>query len=134
MDGGHETFGEAEAFLEEHMDERREAVRGAGGVGDDVVLGGVVLVFVHAHDDGDVFVLGGSGDDDFLEARRQVIMALSFFGFGEEAGGFDDVVDAHRRPREFGWGLGGDDFDLVPVDDEDIIVGFGPGRISWSYD
>ena len=68
VDGGHEAFLEAEAFLEQHMDERRQAVGGAGGVGNDVVLGRIVLVVVHAHHDRDVLVLGRGGDDDLLGA------------------------------------------------------------------
>ena len=57
VDGGHEAFLDAEAFLEQHVDDRREAVRRAARVGNDVVLGGIVLVVVHAHDDRDVFAL-----------------------------------------------------------------------------
>ncbi len=39
VDGGHQPLGDAEALLEQHMHDRREAVGGAGGVGDDVVVG-----------------------------------------------------------------------------------------------
>jgi hypothetical protein len=92
VDGGHQTFGDAEAFLEQHVDDGSEAVRGAARVGDDVVLGGVVLVVVHAHDDGDVFALGRGGDDDLLGAGGDV--ALGLFGVGEQTGGLDDDIDA----------------------------------------
>ena len=51
----HEPFLDTEAFLEEHMNNRREAVRGATGVGNDVVLGGVVLIVIHPHYNRDVF-------------------------------------------------------------------------------
>jgi hypothetical protein len=75
--GGHQAFLDAEAFLEEHVDERREAVRGAGGVGDDVVLGGVVASssFTPMHDR-DVLALGRSGDDDLLGAGGEVALGL----------------------------------------------------------
>jgi hypothetical protein len=43
VDGGHQAFVDAETFLEQHMNNRREAVRGAGGVGNDVMLGGSYL-------------------------------------------------------------------------------------------
>ena len=43
VDRGHQAFLDAEAFLEQHVDDRREAVRRAARVGDDVVLRGVVL-------------------------------------------------------------------------------------------
>ena len=58
VDRGHQTFLDAEAFLEKDVDDRRQAVRGATGVGNDVVLGRVVLLVVDAHDDGDVLALG----------------------------------------------------------------------------
>src|SRR5690606_24404854 len=82
VDGGHETLDHAEAFLEEHGDDRREAVRGAGGVGDDAVLGEVELVVVDAEDDGDVLALGRGGDDDLLGAGGDVTLGL--LGLGEE--------------------------------------------------
>ena len=58
MDGRHQAFLDAEAFLEQHVHDRRQAVRRAARVGDDVVLAGVVLLVVDAHDDGDVLALG----------------------------------------------------------------------------
>ena len=52
---GHDAADDAE-FLDEHLDDRGQAVGGAARVGDDVVLGGIVLVLVDAEDNGDVFV------------------------------------------------------------------------------
>ena len=66
VDGGHDAGGDAEGVVED-LDDGREAVGGAGGVGDDVVLGRVVLVVVDAEDDGDVLVGGRGGDDDLLD-------------------------------------------------------------------
>src|SRR4029079_4762360 len=86
-----------------------QAVRGAGSVGDDVVLGGVVLLVVHAHHDRDVLVLGGGGDDDLLRARLQV--GLGLLGFGEEAGGLHHVIGAQRLPRQLRGTLDGQDLD-----------------------
>jgi hypothetical protein len=79
------------------VDERREAVRGAGSVRDDVVLGSLVLVVVDADDDGDVFILGRGRDDDLLGAGIEVTLGLG--GFGEEASRFDDDLDAELTPR-----------------------------------
>ena len=76
-----------------------EAVRGAGGVGDDVVLA-VVLVVVDAEHDGEVLVLGRRGDDDLLGTGVEVALGLG--GVGEDAGGFDDDVDAQVAPRQRG--------------------------------
>jgi hypothetical protein len=44
--------------LVDDLGERRQAVRGARRVGDDVVLLAVVLVEVHPEDHGDVLALG----------------------------------------------------------------------------
>ena len=44
--------------------------------------------------------LAGRGDDDLLGAGGEV--ALGLLGFGEEAGGFDDMIDAQRLPRQRG--------------------------------
>ncbi len=50
-------------------------------------------------------------------------MALGLFGLGEETGGLNDELDAHRGPGELGGGAGGDDLDLVAVDHEHIVLG-----------
>ena len=55
VDGGHDAADEAAGFKDD-LDDRRQAVGGAAGVGDDVVLGRIVLVLVDAEDDGEVFV------------------------------------------------------------------------------
>ena len=71
---------------------RRQAVGGAGGVGNDVVLGRIVLVLVDAQHDGDVFAGRRSGDDDLLHRAAQVL--LGQLGLGELAGGLDDHLRA----------------------------------------
>ena len=76
---------------------------------------------VHAHDDGDVFALRRSGDDDLLGTGHQV--ALGLVGFGEESGGLDDDVHAERLPGEFSRGLGGNDADLGAIHDQDVVFG-----------
>ena len=122
VDGGHQTFLDAETFLEENVHERREAVRGAARVGDDVVIGRIVLLVVHAHDDRDVLALCRSRNNNLLRASHE--MTFGLVGFGEEAGGFDDDVHAQRLPRQLGGRFGGDHFDLGTVDDEHIVLGF----------
>ncbi len=103
------------------MDQRRQAVGGAGGVGDDEVLGGVVDFVVDAHDDGGVFTLGRGRDDDLLGAGGDV--ALGLFGFGEQAGGFDHIVDLELLPGQFGRGLGRNHMDFLAVDHQHIVFG-----------
>ncbi len=121
VDRGHQTGLDADAFLEQHVDHRREAVRGAGGVRHDVVLGRVVLVLVHAHEQRLDVALARGGDDDLLGAGREV--ALGLLGVGEEAGRLDHVVDAQRLPGQLARLLGGHDaLDLVAVDDQHVVV------------
>src|SRR5205807_4921980 len=50
-----------------------ETVRRAGGVGNDVMLRGVVLPVVHSHHDRDVLALGGRGDHHLLGAGGEVL-------------------------------------------------------------
>ena len=124
------TFFDAESFLEQHMDQRREAVGGAGGVGNDVVFGRVVFVVVHTHDDGDVLVFAGGGNDDFFGAGGDVAVAtfgVVFGGVGEQAGGFDHNVHAHGFPRQFRRGLGADHLDVPAIDHQHIVVGLVGG-------
>src|SRR3954465_7464365 len=58
VDRGDEALDDAEA-LEDYLGDRGQAVGRAGGIGDDRMLAGIVLVVVHTHDDGDVFAFGG---------------------------------------------------------------------------
>jgi hypothetical protein len=104
---------------QQHVHHRREAVGGAARVGDDVVLGGVVLLVVDAHDDGDVLTLGRCRDDHLLGARGQVPLGL--LGLREKAGRLDHVVDAQLLPGELRRRLGADDQDLFAVDREHVV-------------
>src|SRR5690606_12319368 len=72
---GHQTLDDAEV-LHQGLRHRRHAVGGAGGVGQDVVVGRVVLVVVDAHDDRQVLALGGGGDDDLLGAGVEVLLRV----------------------------------------------------------
>ncbi len=84
VDGGHEPFFHPESLFKENMNERGEAVGGAGSVGDDVMFCVVVLEVIDAHDDGYVLTLGRGGNNDLGAASGK--MALSFICFSEEAG------------------------------------------------
>ena len=97
----------------------RQAVRRARRVGDDVVLGGIVLVLVHAHHDGDVFVGCGSRNDDLLHRSAQ--MLLGQFGFGELSGGFDDHLRANRLPIQLGGIFLGENLDVLAIDGDGIV-------------
>ena len=82
------------------LGDRRQAVRGAGSVRNNVMLGGIVLLVVHAQHEGDVFILRRSRDDDFLHRPAQ--MLLGVVGIGEAAGRFDHDLRAHGFPRQRG--------------------------------
>ncbi len=85
-------------------------------------LAGVVLLVVDAHDDGDVLALGGGGDDDLLGPGGEV--ALGLLRVGEQAGRFDDVLDAELLPGQRGGAfLDGQALDLVAVDDQHVVLG-----------
>ena len=123
VDGGHQAALDAEGVVE-HLGNGRQAVGGAGGVGDDV-LAGVGLV-VHAVDEHRGGILGGGGHDDLLGAGLDVL-AGGLVG-EEEAGGLDDDVGADFIPLEVGGVLLGGQADLVAIDDEggafdlDVVV------------
>jgi hypothetical protein len=68
----------------EHLRERSDTVRRAGGVRDDVVGAGVVGVVVHAEDERHVRLLRGRRDDDLLCSCLE--MESSLFCISEEPG------------------------------------------------
>ena len=101
---------------------RREAIGGAARVAHDGrrLFEGLL---VDAHDDGGHLVgaLGRGADDGLLRAGLDVLVGPVVVG--EEAGGFDDVVDADVAPLEVGRVPLGGGADLLAVDDEVVRVG-----------
>ena len=119
VDGGHETLDNAE-FLIEDLGNRSQAVGGAGSVGDNV-LGTIVYFVVNAHNDGGIFVLGRSGNDDLLGASFNV--ATSLVGIGKDTGGFNNNVYAKLTPRKSSWAfLDGESTNLRIADVEVLVV------------
>ena len=77
VDRRHQAVLDADRLVQ-HLRDRREAVRRARRVGDDVVLVGVVgVVEVDAERDRDVRLGGRRGDDHLLRARRRGASAAS---------------------------------------------------------
>src|SRR5207249_11796918 len=103
VDGRHEAVLEAEA-VHHDFDDGDETVGRAGRVGNDVMLGGIVLVVVHAHYDRDVLALGGGGDHDLLGARRQMLGRALLVG--EASGALQEIGRASCRVRVLLWGGG----------------------------
>ena len=114
VDGRHLALDEPEV-VDDHLHHRREAVRRAARVRDDVVLRRVVLVRVHAEDDGHVLVLRRGADDDLLHGVALVGDGLR--RIGEEAGRFDDDFDASFAPRDRSRVALGEDVDDAAIDE-----------------
>jgi hypothetical protein len=90
-------------------------------------LAGVVLLVVHAHHHGDVFVLSGGRDHDLLGAGGQVAARLLLVH--EQARGLDHDIDAEVLPRQLGRALRADDLDVLVVDDEHVGLGLVGRRL-----
>ena len=73
VNGGHQAALDAQRVVQ-HLCDRGQAVRGAGCVGDNPVVGGE-LVVVNAIDDGQVDTLGRGRDQDLLRARLDMLLA-----------------------------------------------------------
>src|SRR5690242_17482205 len=121
MDGGHGPAVDAECVLNDFGD-RREAIGGAGGVGNDVVLRGVVALVVHAKNKGGVGTVGRGRNDDFLYRGAEMLLGIGTFG--EQAGGFDDDFRANRSPIELGGILCAEYLEALAFD-RDSVVGVG---------
>mmetsp|Transcript_45009 Transcript_45009/g.80964 ORF Transcript_45009/g.80964 Transcript_45009/m.80964 type:complete len:373 (+) Transcript_45009:169-1287(+) len=96
VDSGHETLLDADAFLHDHVAEWSQAVRGARGVGHDVVSTLVVLGVVHTAHQGLHLTLAWSRNDHLLGTSIDV--ALGLLRVHKDTGGLDDVVHAHATP------------------------------------
>jgi hypothetical protein len=97
----------------------RQAVGGARGVGDDVVLGRVVGRVVHAEADRQVGALGGSRDDDLPGPSGEVGGRL--VAVGEEPRALEHDVDAQVLPGQLGRVPLAEYADGLPVYDESLV-------------
>src|SRR5699024_9325084 len=96
-----------------------QAVGGAGGSGDDLVLSSQGLL-VYAVDDGLQVVASGSRDDNLLGASVDVGLALGLGGV--EAGALQHNVHANFAPRQVLGVLLGIDFDGLAVHGDGILT------------
>ena len=128
--GGHHAVADAERLVE-HLDHGRQAVRRAGGVGDDVVPGGVVdLVEVDAQRDGDVGLLGRRGDDHLARPGLEVLGGAR--AVAEVPARLDHDLGADVAPRERRGVRLGEHGDLAPVDPQrpvEHLDGTGEGPV-----
>ncbi len=112
VDRRHQAALDAEVVVEDLRD-RREAVRRAGGVGDDVLAG--VGRVVDAVDEHRGRVLRRSRHDDLLGARGDVLASLLVRE--EEARGLDDDLGADFVPLELRRILLSREADLLAIND-----------------
>ena len=121
MDGGHEALDDAEVVVDD-LRHGREAVGGAGGVGNELHILGV-LVEVDAADEHRGVILRGAGHDDDLCAGVDVSLCLLL---GEvNAGALENVLYAQLAPGDESGvtvGLIGKDLDDLAVDGDGAVL------------
>ena len=86
------------------------------------MLARIVLAFVDAEDDGDIFFLRRSGDDDLLGSALEVGCRLG--AVGEKAGGFHNDLGSIFGPVYLGRVFLGDYFNHLAVNDDGVFLGF----------
>ena len=118
VDGRHEPALDAER-IEQHPGDRRQAVGGARGVGDHLVLLRVVLLVVDAEGEREVLALGGRGDDHLLRAGGDVLLRVH--PVGETARALEHDVAAVLLVRKLGRIALGGDGDLLAIDDDRVL-------------
>ena len=95
VDGGHQGLGDAEVVVDD-LGEGGQAVGGAGGVRDNVVLGLVGIQVDSADEHGGIG--RGGRDDDLLGTALQVEGGL--LDGGEDTGRLDDVLGLSSTPLD----------------------------------
>ena len=116
----HEASPNAEC-VHHHLRRGGEAVRGAAGVRDDVMLQRIIAIVIDAENDRHVLVLCWRANDHLLCAGGT--MRHSLRCIREDASGFNNDVHAHRSPWKLGGILCGEDLDPFPVDDKFVTLG-----------
>ena len=118
---GHKPLDDSEMVVDD-LGHRSQTVRGTGSIGNNVVFGRIILIFVDAQHDGDVFPFGRRANDDFLGPGLDV---LAGSGSGaENAGRLKYDVYTEVAPRQCLWVTFGEDQQSVPVDHQVVPVYF----------
>ena len=118
MHGGHQTLDDAELLVQD-LGDGSQAVGGAGGVGHEGHVRGV-LVVVDAHDEHRGVVLGGSAHDDVLGAGVDVALAQVLAQV--LAGALADILSADRSPGDVLDVHGGEHGVLLAVDHQSTVL------------
>ena len=89
MDSGHSSADNLKFVVHDFRD-GRQAIRGAGGVRNNVMLGRVIELVIHSQHHGEVFIFRRRGDDDLLHRSAQMLFGVT--GVGKASGGFDHYL------------------------------------------
>ena len=98
MDRGHQTFFDAEGFVQ-YLGNRCQAVGGTGCIGDDCVFPVIIQVIVNPHNNRDILV-GSRGRNDNLPGSSLNVQ-LGFIPGGKKAGRFQNYIDPVLFPLHF---------------------------------
>ena len=126
VDGGDMATLDADRVIE-HLGDRGQAICGAGGVGDDDVLRGQ-LVMIDAKNNGLVGILGRGRTEHALGAaldmrhRRRLVVEL--------AGAFHNQINAHRLPGQLRGVAIGDFPDAAETGIEPVLAHFDRAGIT----
>ena len=85
-------------FIIHHFGNGRQTIRGAGCVGDDVVLCWIVYLMIHAQHERHILILRRCRDNDFLHRSAQVLFGV--IRVGKAPGRLDHNLCSHRLPRQ----------------------------------
>ncbi len=119
VNGGHGALLDAEVLVQ-NLGSGGQAVGGAGCVGNDVVFGRIVILFIHAQHDGNVFILGRRRDNHFLHRTTKVLFGI--FGGPEKPGAFHHHLHTQRRPVDLGRVLDLENFNLLPANRDGVFA------------
>jgi len=113
VDGRHRSADDLELIVD-NLGYWRQAVRCARSIGNNVMFGRIVLIVIHAHDNGDVFVLSRSRNDDLFHRATHVLLGI--FCIGESSRGLDHNLRANGSPIQLRRVLLGKYADSLVVD------------------
>ena len=118
MNSGHQAFLDAKLLMN-NLYQGSQAVGGAGSVGNNGHVLGVLVQVNAAHESGGLLILCGSGDNNLLSAALQV--SGSLLGGAEHTGGLNNISCAALAPRNLSGIHLCIELDFLAVHDDGII-------------
>merc|ERR1712224_1061168 len=120
MHCGHQTLDNAKVLVE-HLCKWRQAIRGAGCIGDDQIAS-LVFRMVHANDVHGHCVLGRCRDNDFFGSTFDV--KLCFFLRREYPSRFANIRSTCLAPWDGCWILLVEHSDVATIDNKELLSTF----------